>query len=367
MQHWRSDMGYERNAIGKMQGYEPGKQPDTAGTVKLNTNENPYPPCDAVMAAIKEVSAESLRRYPPPTADGLRQSVARVHKLAPENVLAVNGGDELLRLAVTTFVEHGRPVGMVVPSYSLYPVLADIHGSPVASVDATQDWAVPGDLGQRMNQAGVQLTFVVNPHAPSGRLTPKERIAQLAMELDGVLLVDEAYVDFVDPAMGYDAVELVTRFDNLILLRSLSKGYSLAGLRVGYGLGSAALIRPMLEKTRDSYNLDAIAQMAATASLENRDKARLSWERVRTERLQLRQALIGLGLQVPESQANFLLAGVPEGRMSASDIQRALERRGILVRHFDQPRLRDQLRITVGSPEQNRKLTEEIGRLLGQD
>jgi histidinol-phosphate aminotransferase len=357
-------VGYERETLARLRGYVPGKQPGEREVVKLNTNENPYPPCEAVVSALRDVDSEMLRRYPPPLSDRFRETAARVHGLQPENVVAVNGGDELLRMAVTTFAEPGFPIGMVDPSYSLYPVLAAIHGSPMIRVPAPEDWSVPSDLARRMNAEGVRLLFLVNPHAPSGRLLPAPLVEDLASVLRGVLLVDEAYVDFVDPALGHDLVPLVGRFDNLLLLRSLSKGYSLAGLRFGYGLGARELIAPLLYKTRDSYNLDAVAQVLATSALEHRSEAGESWRKVRQARARLRGALIELGFRVPESQSNFLLASVTDRGISASAIHRALDERGILVRYFPEQRLRDALRITVGTEEQNRKLLEALGEIV---
>jgi histidinol-phosphate aminotransferase len=354
-------MAYERERLRKLSGYTPGKQPPaTQKVVKLNTNENPYPPCAAVMHALSSMQPEALRRYPPPFADEFRAVAARVHNLEPSQVMAVNGGDELLRLAISTFVEPGQPVGVFDPSYSLYPVLAALHGSPVESVPLRDDWSMSKDAAARFNDARVPLTFVVNPHAPSGTLTPVSQLAELAAALDGVLLVDEAYVDFVDPERNHDATELVRRFDNVILLRTLSKGYSLAGLRFGYALGDAGLITPMLTKTRDSYNCDAVSQALAVAALEHRRDAIETWHAVRSERTRVGETLMALGFSLPPSQSNFLLATVPPELGQAAQLERALEARGVLVRYFDQHPLRDKLRITIGTPEENDAMLEAL-------
>jgi histidinol-phosphate aminotransferase len=355
-------MGYERESIRRMQGYVPGKQPASADTIKLNTNENPYPPAPAVLQALLEVPAEALRKYPEPLADTFRGIAAEVHGIGREQLVAVNGGDELLRLAITTFVEPGTPIGVLSPSYSLYPVLAEIHGSPVVSIEAPEDFSVPSEFAARMNQAKVNLALLVNPHAPSGELVSQAQISAIAGELDGVLLVDEAYVDFVDPELGHDLLPLLAAHDNLLFLRTLSKGYSLAGLRFGYGIGGADLIAPLLEKTRDSYNVDAIAQRLASAALLARDHSQQSWQAVREERARVLEALRGLGFRVRESQSNFVLAFAPEGA-SARALQQQLEERGVLVRHFREPRLEGALRITIGTPQQNDTLLELLGEL----
>jgi histidinol-phosphate aminotransferase len=349
-------MAYERPSIQRMQGYTPGTQPRSVDTIKLNTNENPYPPSDAVFAALHAITPDALRRYPEPSAAEFRAVAAALHGVAPEQIVAVNGGDELLRLALTTFVQPGRPIGVLSPSYSLYPVLAAIHDSPVISVPASPDFSTPRDFAEHMNRAGVNLSLLVNPHAPSGHLTSSAQIAELLEALKGVLLVDEAYVDFVDPELGHDLVSLLRAHDNLLLLRTMSKGYSLAGLRFGYGIGSASLIAPLSGKTRDSYNVDAISQRLATAALRDQAHARSSWQLVRSERARVRSALLALGFVVPDSQSNFLLAQVPSSVPSALALQQKLEASGILVRHFAEPRLDNALRITIGTPEQNDRL-----------
>jgi histidinol-phosphate aminotransferase len=353
----------ERPAIAAMHGYTPGKQPDAPSVVKLNTNENPYPPCEAVLDVLRAIPADALRRYPSPTSSSLRDTIAHLHGTDADHVIAVNGGDELLRLVITTFVEPGAAVGALDPGYSLVPVLAQIHGSPLVRVPCAADWSWPHDLAARMNDAGARVLFVVNPHAPSGRLTPAAEVLAVARAFDGVLLVDEAYVDFVDPAHGHDFLPLALREENVLVLRTFSKGYSLAGLRAGYGVGHADLIAPLM-KTRDSYNLDAIAQRIAQAAIEHRASAADTWQRVRAERQRVTSRLAQLGCDIAPSETNFLLARMPATR-AASDAQRALEARGVLVRWFDDPRLSDCLRITIGTPPENDRLLAELQRWLG--
>ena len=343
-------MAYERAAIERLSAYVPGEQPREPGVVKLNTNENPYPPVEGVMAAIRGVAAESLRRYPPPAADGFRAAAGRAHGVAADQVIATNGGDELLRLAVTVFCEPGGTAGGLGgadPSYSLYSVLAAIHDTPRCAVGLESDFALPADIADTWNEAGCRLAMLVRPHAPSGRLEPIERIARVADRFRGVLLVDEAYVDFASD----DALSLLdgTR-DNVLLLRSLSKGYGLAGLRFGYGVGPRGLIAA-LEKARDSYNTNALAQAAAEAAIERRAEAARTWRAVTAERARLAAALTERGWRVWPSEANFLLARPPGG--TAARLKERLAERGILVRHFDVEGLREALRITVGTPEQN--------------
>lgn len=359
-------MPYERSNIQKLAAYTPGEQPDQSSVIKLNTNENPYPPGEAVMKAIASVAAEQLRKYPPPLAMGFRKVAAQVHGIHPAQVLATNGGDELLRLAITVFCEPGLGqgrggLGVAEPSYSLYPVLASIQDTPVTRVPLREDFSLPADFAARLNAAGCTLAMIVNPHAPSGRLEPLETLQAIAREFKGVLLVDEAYVDFAP----HDALPLIREqgLSNVLLLRSFSKGYSLAGLRFGYGMGHADLIAA-LDKARDSYNTDILSQAAATASLQHRDEARKTWQAVIQQRNWLTKELAGRGFVVLPSDTNFVLATPPASAPAAASLYQSLKDRGIFVRYFDQDRLRDKLRITLGTPDQNKALINALDALL---
>ncbi len=358
-------MSYERDNIRRLQAYEWGEQPDSEEVLKLNTNENPFPPSPNVKKALTQFNSDALRRYPQPTADRLRARLAALHELDPANFVVTNGGDEGLRLALTTFVEPGTGMGVLDPSYSLYPVLAEIHGAHVVNVPIGDSWEIPRDFAQVLNDAGANLACIVNPHAPSGTLTDAARISQFANEFRGVLLVDEAYADFVDPALRYDLVRLVNGFDNLLILRTFSKGYSLAGLRLGYLIGAPPLIEPLLGKTRDSYNVDQISQRLGEAAIADQTYANETWRQVRTARRQLREELIGIGFRVGISQTNFLLAEVPlDFRIDAASIYESLKEAGILVRHFATPVLEDKLRISVGSPAQNARLLDALRSIV---
>ncbi len=360
-------MSYERDNIRRMSAYQWGEQPESEAILKLNTNENPYPPSPAVQQALDTFTVDQLRRYPQPTADGLRTRLAELHEVAMENIVVTHGGDEGLRLALTTFVEPGSTFGMLEPSYSLYPVLADIQGAIIVRAQLDDHWELPRDFAHQMNEAGANLCCLVNPHAPSGTLIDVDRIGRLASDLNGVLLVDEAYVDFVDPALRHDLVRLIDAFDNLLLLRTFSKGYSLAGLRLGYLLGSSTVIEPIISKTRDSYNVDGISQRLGEAAIGDQAYAEETWRRVRSARRTLRDNLVDLGFSVGISQTNFLLAEVPlDAPISAEEIYQALKAEGILVRYFSNPALEDKLRISVGSERDNERLVNALSRLLGK-
>ena len=355
-------MNYERANIRRMTGYAYGEQPDDPGVVKLNTNENPYPPSPAVAEALAAFDAAALRRYPPATAKPLRRQFAEQLGLRFDEVVATNGGDEALRLALTTFVDPSATLGLTEPAYSLLPVLAAAQDCRVCAVELAEDWCPPADFAARMNAASAKLICIVNPHAPSGVLLPADAVAALAGELDGVLLVDEAYVDFVNPARQHDLAKAVHACPNLLLLRTLSKGYALAGLRVGFLVGQRALIAPVLTKTRDSFNVDAIAQTLAAAALADGEYAAARWREIRAERQRLAAGLRDLGFAAPDSETNFLLAHTPAG-VCADKLQHRLRERRILVRYFATPRLRNCLRITIGTPTENDALLAALQEL----
>ena len=354
-------MSFQRTNIATMAGYVPGEQVNSADVIKLNTNENPYPPSPAVAAALNGIDSAFLRRYPSPTAESFREAAARFHGIGVDNIVPTNGGDELLRLVLTTFAAPGETVAVTRPTYSLYRVLAEIQANPLHEIALEDTWDLPENFIQQLSDARAKMCILVNPHAPTGKLLPVATLTEIAANFDGLLLVDEAYVDFVDPAREHDAVPLVVERDNVLLLRTLSKGYSLAGLRFGYGIGSAELIHPILYKTRDSYNTDYIAQQLAAAAIQSRDYAENTWEKIRQAREALANALTQLGFCVTPSQANFLLTTLPAGH-SAEQLYQQLKSENILVRFFNQERLQDKLRISVGTPAENAILLAALTR-----
>lgn len=347
-------MAYFRANIERMSGYTPGFQPKQADIVKLNTNENPYPPSPKVMAAVAGTPAESLRRYPEPMGESFAKTAAGVLGVKPEWILPTNGGDDLLNICVRAFCDASRPVAFAEPTYSLYPVLAAIQDCPVIAVDRL----LPDAMTQLAN-ANAALTIVCNPNAPTCELTAIDTVADLAGRLsgNGVVLIDEAYVDYADD----NALRLVERFDNLIILRSMSKGYSLAGMRFGFGVAQPSLIEG-LAKVRDSYPVDAVALRAACAAIADQAYFKSNIEKIKSERTRLTAALRAMGLDVPDSQTNFVLAQCKA--KPAEAVYKALSEAGIFVRYFKLPQLEDKLRITIGTPEQNDKLLAALETIL---
>lgn len=334
-----------RSTVARMSGYTPGEQPRPGDRViKLNTNENPYPPAPKVFEAIRAIGADALRRYPSPLADDFRRVAARVHGVAPDQVLAGNGSDDILQIALRCYCAPGDVLASPDPTYSLYPVLAELADVRFVTVPWETGWSLPTEA---LLATGARALFFANPNAPSGTWVDPAVVGALAARTGALVLVDEAYVDF---AAG-SCLPLLSRHENVLITRTLSKGYGLAGLRFGYALGHAALIEQMA-KVKDSYNCDAIAIAAASAALDDQAYAREQWNRVRSERDRVSAGLVRLGYDVIPSQANFVLATAP-GRAYAKPIYERLKARGILIRFFDRPGLADKLRITIGTPEEN--------------
>lgn len=354
-------MSLVRPNIAAAAGYIPGEQPADTRTIKLNTNENPYPPSPRVMEAIRAVSPEALRRYPSPNARLFREAAARVHGVAPEEIMAFNGGDELLACAIRACAAEHDAVAYLDPSYSLYPVLTEVQGARKLSIPyewRNGDWKLPPDIEN--TQAAILL--IVNPNAPTGHLNPLTRLEQVARSFNGVVLLDEAYVDFAGE--GATAIPLVRQLPNVLILRTMSKGYALAGLRFGYAIGPRELLG-QIEKVRDSYPVDVLAQAAATAAIEDQPYARSTWDKVIAERIRVSAALRTLGFSLPESRSNFVLATVPQTPgLTARHVYETLKARGILIRWWDLPRIADKIRITIGTPEQNDRLLAELRTLV---
>ncbi len=357
---------FVRTNIDKMEGYSWGEQPkNIAKHVKLNTNENAYPPSPLVETTLANLKLEDLRTYPAPLSDELRVEIAHFHGVNLQNVVLTNGGDEGLRLAMTTFVSPGDAFCFANPSYSLYPVLASIQDAKICAVDYSKSWKIPDQFASKVTSYDAKLTCLVNPHAPSGTLYTDNEISKLANEIPGVLLIDEAYADFIDPEINYHSASLLQNHDNILILRSFSKGYSLAGLRLGYLIGSIPLITPIVNKTRDSYNVGTIQQKVGIAAIKDQDYAQKIWSATRKNRANLQTALTDLGLTSPPSQSNFLLAHVSEDiGLSASELYERLKKKNIYVRYFDDMQLKNHLRITVGNEEQNATLINTMAKLL---
>jgi histidinol-phosphate aminotransferase len=350
--------GFVRSNVGLMHGYTPGEQPGVAErVVKLNTNENPFPPSPKVMQAIRDIEPEALRRYPQPTADTFRETASRVLGISKDSILAGNGSDDILTIATRTFVAPGSVLAYPAPTYSLYSVLAGIEDARTCGVPWEKDWSLPMD---GLLASGASAIYLANPNAPSGTRVASDVISELAERFSGLLLIDEAYVDFADAT----CLELSGKYDNVVISRSFSKAYSLAGLRFGYAVANPCIIEQMM-KVKDSYNTDAISIIAATAALSDQDYAKMTWQHVRAERTRMTDELTRLGFAVLPSQANFVLARVPGD--DGAGMYTKLKQMGILVRHFNQPGLNQYIRITIGSNTENNALLRGIHDILASE
>jgi histidinol-phosphate aminotransferase len=344
-----------RDNVKKMEGYVPGEQPPPGSKViKLNTNENPYLPSPQVMKILHEFDGEWLRRYPDPMATMAREAAAEVYGVPVDWVMAANGSDEMLALLARAFLEPGRKIAYPMPTYSLYITLAAMQGASTAEIPYDEEYNLPVE---GLLAAQAELTFICTPNNPSATVAPARDLEKLAAGLKGVLVIDEAYTDFADE----NALSLVSRYPNVIVLRTLSKGYSLAGLRVGFGVASPELLEGLV-KIKDSYNVDSVALRLATAAMKDQDWVMANAERIKASRAKLVKALEQMKFKLWPSQANFILARPPRG--DARYLYYELRDKGVLVRYWDRPRLADKIRITVGTEEENEVLIVALKELI---
>lgn len=363
-----------RPLVQDLHAYVPGEQPKIKGLIKLNTNENPYPPSRKVLTAIKAAVDGRLRLYPNPTAQVLREKLAKLHRCAPENIIVGNGSDELLALATRTFVEpkdsmsKGAARGeaskctiqFFTPSYSLYPVLAAIHGARINAVPLAEDFALPsaGELRRaRAWDFNAALTLVTTPNAPSGRGFATGELDTLCRAQRGVVVLDEAYVDFA----AENALGLALKHPHVLIARTFSKAYSLCFQRVGYFVGHRDLIAA-LDKLRDSYNVNGLGQVGALATLEDLPYYRANFKRIKATRARLDGELTKLGFAVLPSQTNFILARPPS--FPAKQWLEELRARKILVRWFSYPEVSAYLRITIGTDAEANALIRAAKAIL---
>jgi histidinol-phosphate aminotransferase len=347
--------------------YVYGEQPKIKGLIKLNTNENPFSPSPKVLRAVKTAVDGRLRLYPSPTAQVLREKLARLHHCKPDNIIIGNGSDELLALAVRCFVEPAQKskntkslVQYFTPSYSLYPVLADIHGAAKNPVPLNPNFNLP-DLAElkraKIWNFNAALTFITTPNAPSGCGYDTSELEKICRAQRGVVILDEAYVDFARE----NALKLAVKFPHVLVARTFSKAYSLCFQRVGYFVGNADLIAA-LHKIRDSYNVNGLGQIAAEATLDDLKYYRANFKRIIDTREWLSRELTLLGFRVFPSQTNFILAVPP--RFPAKDWLQKLRAQKILIRWFSSPEVKKYLRITIGTRTEMEILLRAVKKIL---
>ena len=334
-------------SVRRLEAYTPGEQPKAKNVVKLNTNENPYPPSPKCAAVLKNFDLDRPRRYPDPAFTELRAELAKLNGAKPENIFIGNGSDEVLSVAAKTFVEDDEAIGSLDPSYSLYKTLADIRNVPWVGVEVSGI--------RKFDDPKVALFLWTNPNAPTGVFAPKKQIAAFAKKFKGVVIVDEAYADFAKENCMDMAVKRGNA--NLMVMRTFSKSYSLAGLRVGYCVGPVELIDAMY-KVKDSYNIDALAQAVALAAVKDQRWMHKNTAKVVKTRTWFAAELEKRGWDVLPSEANFVFAKPPAG--NAAEIFTELKKRNVFVRYFSAPKTAERIRITIGTDAQMKTLLKYI-------
>jgi histidinol-phosphate aminotransferase len=332
-------MSFFRPEIEAAAGYVPGEQPQDGEFIKLNTNENPYPPSPEVGRAI-EATIRRLRKYPDPMAGEFRRRAAELHGVEPDWILCGNGSDDILTIITRTLVGQGQLLRLPYPSYILYKTLAELQGARSEEVRFNADWSLPAEFARARDD--LRLVFLANPNSPSGTLVPPQRVLEIAEQLPCPLLVDEAYVDFADT----NCMSLVAKSEKIMVSRSLSKSYALAGLRFGYLVAQPHLIEQFI-KLKDSYNCDSLAIAAATAAIGDQAWLATNRAKVLATRARLVAEMRNLGFVTLDSQSNFVWNVHPT--LLVRPMYERLKQERILVRYMNYPGWGDGLRISVGT------------------
>jgi len=336
-----------RKNIAEMKGYVPGFQPEGSGWIKLNTNENPYPPSPKVVTAIMaELGSDgaNLRQYPDAGSKEARRVAAELYGVDPAWVIMANGSDELLNNLLRAFVDQGDEIGYVHPSYSYYATLAEIQGAKIRTFGLTEDFKIADFPDSYQGK----IFFLTSPNAPLGFGFSNDYIEELAQRCDGILVVDEAYVDFTTET----ALELVKKYENIVVTRTFSKSYSLAGMRLGLAVARPEVIAA-LDKIRDHYHLDRLALVAATAALQDQGYLQSTVSQICATRDWFSEELRQLGYRVNPSQANYIFAQPSDG--NGKKVYDTLLEHKILVRYFSDPLLTHGVRISIGTREEMEK------------
>lgn len=343
--------------INRLEPYIPGFQPAAADRIlKLNSNENAYPPSPRVKDALLQAIDDQLRLYPNATASGLRTRLAQIYGLKPENVFTGNGADEIITTIFRTFTQAGDRVVFSYPTYTYYASSAQIHNISYQFCDTDADFRIdPGDYLETESK----IVFIANPNAHTGLLLEPGEIRQLLQSYPGLVVVDETYVDFAGPDCS--VYQMIEEYDNLVVLRTFSKAFSLCGIRVGYAFAHPQLIEA-LDMTRDSYNIAYLNQVAAIAALDDIEYMRANARRICETRQWFSQELEQMGFTVLPSRGNFVFARHPT--FTASSLYQGLLAQGILVRYFDARRMNEYLRISIGTREQMERVAEAVRSLL---
>lgn len=334
---------YFRPAVDAMAGYTPGKQIRGRKIIKLNTNENPYPASPMVQDVLQNVDLNDLRIYPQPMGDDVRDTIAGLFDFKRDNVILGNGSDDILTIAIRSFAGDGESIAVVDPTYSLYKVLAEIQGANTIKIPLDDGFALPQNLAEKA--AGAKLLLIPRPNAPTGNVFPMAEMHELCQNFDGMVLIDEAYADFADD----NCIDFVKQYSNVIVSRTLSKSYALAGVRFGFGLAQEGVIAGML-KVKDSYNVNFLTQKVADAALKDQKYLGEITEKVCLTRDWLAGKLTELSFEVLDSQTNFLFVAPPDN--DGESYFNYLYENDYLTRYFPGERTARFVRISIGTREE---------------
>jgi histidinol-phosphate aminotransferase len=344
------EMKYFRKNIDQMKPYVPGIQPKEKGWLKLNTNESPFPPSPKAIAAAMKATGGSLALYPDPKADEMRRTIAQIFRVTPEMVLVGNGSDEILSIIARAFLEKGKKALILHPTYSLFATIAEIQDAKIIRQKLNSDFTLPDEVFQEK----ADCAFISNPNPQAGTLFSRHQMERIARNIGGILVIDEAYADFAPR----NCLALVKKYRNVIVTRTLSKSYSLAGMRIGFAIANKEIIDGLM-KIKDSYNVNRLSQIIAIEALKDREYFKKNTEEIIRQRKFLTKALKILGFSVLPSYSNFILTKPPR-ETTAKRLYKELVARKVLIRYFDTKELRDYVRISIGSQEQNNDLLKAI-------
>ncbi|MCP4109399.1 MAG: histidinol-phosphate transaminase [Desulfobacteraceae bacterium] len=339
---------YVRECVLHKPSYVPGEQPQTKECIKLNTNENPYPLPPEIFEGVNQ-ELFNLNRYPEPTCSALRETASSVFDIPSECIIVGNGSDEVFSIILRTFVTPDESIAILSPSYSLYHVLASLHGASVTEVCTDSEF----DIQEPVIVPEAKVIFLASPNPPAGNHLNSRFVEDTCAQAKGLVVIDEAYVEFFD----FNNLHLTQKYKNVIVTRTMSKAYGLAGLRIGFGIANEYFISQM-NKVRDSYNIDRLAQVIATNALKNKSCFKSIWHKMQETKTSLVNSLIQLDFEIPLSDANFILAK-PKW-ISAADLYSSLSEMKIFVRHFDKSLVTDYVRISIGTDEEIAKLLQAI-------
>lgn len=337
-----------------MSGYVPGEQPQKSKIVKLNTNENPFPPTPKIKKFLINFDISKLRLYPDSLCSELRKLIAKKFQIKPSNIIVGNGSDDILNIITRCCADETNPISYFEPSYSLYSVLAKIQAAKCIPIPLEKDFSIPRKIPDEIFKA--KLIFIVRPNAPSGNNFPKDIIKKICLKAKGIVLIDEAYADFSED----NCIDMAINMDNVVVCRTLSKSYSLAGIRLGFAIANENIISQMM-KVKDSYNVCRLSQEIAKIAITDENHFKKNIKKIIKNRTKLIENLKNLNFNVIDSQTNFIFTSPPDNfKLNAEQIYNYLKKNGIYVRYFKGKVTENYLRITVGTEEENKKLIDNL-------